>query len=263
MTLRRSCLALGALLWLAAFARPAAAAPPSVKVTMEQSGFQGRVIVTITSARGFTSRTRPRAVTVRYKRTSYRLRRFRGARAAAGATSLWRTSARNQFVRLLGKRVAVTVRSTAGSARFVRTVRRPPPLFQPPPRDLTGEAAVARVVPYLVNSRLTDCAAGFPACSSERRFDHCAGGGSTGRFQSRYFPPDVTTPTGNGTYRVVNASFSTSGAWTVAYEVTLDSGKKGAYTWSVQPDGSAQGAYGFEEQIGLLRGFRWQRPSGC
>lgn len=263
MRLRRSCLALVALLSFVALVRPAAAAPPSVKVTMEQTGFQGRLVVTVSSSRAFTARTRPRAVTVRYKRASYRLRRARTARAAARATSTWRTSARAQFLRLLGKRVSVVVRTAAGSARFLRVVRRPPPLFQPPPRDLTGDAAIARVLPYLVNSRFTDCAKGFPACSSERRFDHCAGGGPTGRFQSRYFPADVTVPTGNGAYRVVSASFSTSGAWSVSYEVTLDSGKKGAYSWSVQPDGSAQGAYGFEEQVGLLRGLRWQRPSGC
>lgn len=237
----------------------------SVRATLARSLLQSRVVVTIASTRGFTARSRPRSVTIRYRRATYRLRRVaRPARAgaAAGATSVWQSPARARFNSFLGKRIDVILRTSAGTTRHRRTVARPRPPFRPPGRDVKGEEAFRRISRYFVNSRFTDCPEGWPACVTEHRYDHCAGGGLDGGWRSRAFPPTAGLAM-SGRYHVVSASQSADGSWGVTYQVALDTGSTAYYSWMVRADGTAQAAYVVGEDVGYLRGYRWQQPAGC
>jgi hypothetical protein len=223
-----------------------------------------RLVVTITNSRAFTARSRPRAVTVRHRRRSYRLRRVaRPARAGAAATtSLWQSSARAEFSRLLGKRVAINVRMASGKATFRRKVTRPKPAFTPPKRRVTGAEAFRRIGRYFINSTFTNCPEGWPACASERRVSHCAGGGIDGDWRQLVLPASVASPQ-VGRYHVTDASQNPDGSWGITYQVTLDSGVTGYYSWIVRADQTAIGVYALGEDMNYMYGYRWQQPARC
>src|SRR6266849_6051990 len=99
----------------------AAAAKVTVKTVAIKSGSKARLLVTITNSARFTSRTKPRAVTVKYRRKKYGLRHVAGT-ASAGATSQWQSSNSSTFNGLVGKHVSVLVRATARTSTFSQTV---------------------------------------------------------------------------------------------------------------------------------------------
>jgi hypothetical protein len=235
----------------------AADARTDVRVALEPAGSQSRLVVTLSSTRRLAPAERPRAVVVRRAPRSYALRRA----AASARTSVWRTAPRSDLAPLLGRRVAVSVRTLARTTTVARTVRRPRPNFTPPPSTVQGMSAFPRISRYFVNSRFTDCSGAWPACASERRYSHCAGGGLTGSWRSQVFPPALPARTGG--YRVVDAFQHTDGSWGVTYEVTLSTGETGKYAWIVSADGSARGVYTLGAEYGSLRGFTWQQPADC
>jgi hypothetical protein len=244
-----------------------AEARPTVKAELYQSNGKQRLVVTVAQSRPFTARNRPTSVVVRYARASYRLRdmtpRSR-SRSRPPTETLWQNAAgaAASVGQLAGKRVVVTVRSAGGSATFRTTVAPPPVIFDPPPQTTRGDEAFRRIKQFFVNSRFTDCPAGWPSCSSEQQINHCAGGDMSGSWQRREFPPTVTSDV-RGSYRITDAFQSTSGSWGVTYDVTLASGETGTYVWSVMPDGRASGGYEVGTDRGILTGFRWQQPAGC
>jgi hypothetical protein len=247
-------------------AASAAEARITVKATLSQASFSSaRVVVTISNSRAFTSRTRPRSVAVKYGRRTYRLWRVARparARTAAAATSVWRSAARFDFNGLVGRRVAVKVRTGRGATIFQRRVTRPKSTFAPPGRRVTGEEAFRRIGRHFVNSSFTNCPEGWPACSSERRFNHCAGGGIDGDWRQRVLPADVTRSQ-DGRYHVVDAYQNPDGSWGISYQVTLSSGATGYYSWVVRTDETAIGVYAVGEDRDQLWGYRWQQPAGC
>lgn len=250
--------ALGALLGSAA----TASARVTAKATLEASGFtKGRVVVEIDNTARFTTRNRPRAVSIVYKRKTYRLRHVaHPATATPKARSVWRSSARSEFRGLYGKRIAILVRTAAGTARYRRKVGLPAGKFDAPARPVSGDAAFARIKKYFVNSQFTDCAGS--ACATEHRYLHCAGGDTDGTFEAHAFPPLPGSEL-RGRYHVITAFQDTDGSWGVTYQVALDSGGTASFTWLVQPDGSAQGGYQVGSDVGALQGYHWRQPAGC
>lgn len=237
-----------------------------VSAALEPAGSRSRLVVTIENSRGFTSHTRPRAVRVTYRRTSYRLRRVTltsASRSARTAKTLWRSSPRVYLNNLHRRRVAVLIRTALRTTRFRRRVVRAPPRFAPPPRDVTGTAAFVRIRKYFINSRITDCPGGWPACATERRYEHCAGGDIEGNWQAREFPVNPLSPARHAPYKVLTAFQRTDGSWGVTYKVTLDANSVGYYSWHVEVSGRATGVYAAEGQADMLRGFTWQPSASC
>jgi hypothetical protein len=260
-------LAAAIALQLGAVTGAVAEARPTVKAELYQARGKQRLIVTVAEKRPFTNRNRPRSVTIRYRRASYRLRnvtpRPRPRRRRVSAT-FWqnRSSAARSVGRLAEKSVLVIVRTAAGTARFRRTVAPPPVIFEPPPRTVRGEEAWRHVKQYFVNSRFTDCPEGWPRCDIERQVNHCAGGDMTGGWQRRDFPPTLTSDV-SGSYRITDVWTSSAGSWGLTYVVTLPSGTTGTFVWAVLPDGRASGAYELGDEFGALAGFRWRPSAGC
>jgi hypothetical protein len=178
---------------------------------------------------------------------------------------VWRSLARSDFNGLAGRRVAIVIRSAAASTTYQRRVVRASSPFNPPPRNVNGREAFMRIKRYFVNSRFTDCVGGWPACSSEDRYEHCAGGDLNGGWQHDVFPPSMPQPgrppPANGRYHVVDASQSTDGTWGITYEIAAPA--SASYSWIVSPDGNARGVYSVGEETGVLTGYRWQQPAGC
>jgi hypothetical protein len=249
-----------ALLVCGVFAAAAQAAP-TVQAGLYRSGGKQRLVVTIANRRAFTARDRPRSVAVRYARASYRLRNATPRGSSGAKTATWRSDARAKVDQLAGKRVVITVRSTTRTLTFRRTVAPPSEVFDPPAQTTRGEEAFRRIKQYFVNSRFTDCPAGWPSCSTEHQYNHCAGGDLNGTWQYREFPTTVTDA--SGPYHILNAYQSTSGSWGVTYDVTLASGATTTYVWSVAPDGRVVGGWVRGEEFGQLFGYRWQQPAGC
>jgi hypothetical protein len=139
-----------------------------------------------------------------------------------------------------------------------------PTLFAKPAGELTGDAAFAHIQRYFVNSRFTDCPAGWPACASEERYNHCAGGGRTGKQEyHRLTPTPGSNINSSGSYTVTQAAAHRDGSWDVQYMVD-SSGIQTFYSWSVTADGTVTGtSTGPNQQQYSLGPLRWQQPSGC
>jgi hypothetical protein len=121
--------------WLAPSAE---AASVTAKTSLTKKSGATRIVAVLTSARSLPARARPRKVTVKAGRRSYKLKRVSGAGAAAVSLGTWRSAAHRgaaarRLLRLAGKRVAVRIRSRAGTT----TVRSKlaPPASTPPPQD--------------------------------------------------------------------------------------------------------------------------------
>ena len=141
------------LLWSA----PAADAAIRARATLEERSGAARTVVKLTSARRVAARARPRAVVVTSGRRTYRLKRARGAAAAAVRLGTWRSRfyrgvAAGRLRALVGRRVVVKVRSRAGT-RSLRPKLKAPSAPNPPPGgtapptgtqpgDITGQAAI-------------------------------------------------------------------------------------------------------------------------
>jgi hypothetical protein len=156
----------------------------------------------------------------------------------------------------------VVVTSPAGRLSVQQVVARPAAVFHPPGRETKGAEAFARIKRYFVDSRFTNCAEGWPACPTEQRYAHCAGGGIDGRWYATSFPPSLTSAS-SGSYHVLNASQRADGSWGITYQVIAPSGSLTYYTWTVSPDGVAHGGYANAEDAGILQGYVWQQPAGC
>jgi hypothetical protein len=254
-----------------------AAVRATTKLVEVNSG--ARLSVKLARKGELTAAQQPRAVRVKGGGRTYKLRKPR-ARNGLGTwrSAVYRGAAAKRLRALAGSRVRVLVRSRSGSQTLRTKVRggpteggggtddvpQPTSLFERPSGELSGEAAFAHIQRYFVNSRFTDCPAGWPACSVEERYNHCAGGGRTGKQEyHRLTPTSGSDINASGTYTVTGAAAHPDGSWGVEY--VLDSyGNQTFYSWNVAANGTVTGTYtgpnGAQQALGPLQ---WQQPSGC
>jgi hypothetical protein len=263
-------LALVALLGLA----PAADAKLKAKTSVSTKAGASRLVVKLTSTKRLTAATRPRRVSVKAGRTTYRLKRVGAAAVSAGTWrgKAYRAKAAAKLLGLGGDRVTVRVGTRSGRRSLRSKVSVPSvggggaaPLFAPPGRELIGEEAYNGFKAYFVNSRFTDCPAGWPNCAVEERYNHCANGTGWEYHRISGTGADIDAV---GSYQVTGAQQHADGSWAVEYVV--DSyGSQSFYHWEVATDGSVRGTYWAPgnyppnpatEQLGPLS---WQQPAGC
>lgn len=135
----------------------------------------------------------------------------------------------------------------------------PQPLFEAPGRELSGEETRPFLNRYFVDSRFTDCPAGWPSCAVETRYTHC---GSGEHIYERLTPSSGSDTRAVGAYSVTGAVVHADGSWGVEYTVSAYSNLT-YYSWQVARDGTATGVYtgpsGAQEQLGPLL---WVKPGG-
>jgi hypothetical protein len=257
---------------------PASAAVRATASVQSASGGK-RLAVKVARKGSLSASRRPTAVSVKAGGRSYRLRRP-SARNGLGTwrSKVYRGAAGDRLATLPGQRVRVVVRSRAGSKTLRTTVRGAAPAptpapttppassgpFQKPSGELSGNDAFAHVSRYFVNSRFTDCPAGWPACAVEERYNHCAGGGQSGNQEyHRYTPSSGSDINAYGEYLVTGAAAHPDGSWGVEYKL-FAYGNETFYSWNVAANGIVTGVYtgpsGEQQQLGPLQ---WQQPSGC
>jgi hypothetical protein len=260
---------------------PVAPAGAAVRATTKLVEVNSGARLTVKLARKgeLTPAQQPRAVRVKGGGRTYKLRKPR-ARNGLGTwrSAVYRGAAAKRLRALAGSRVRVLVRSRSGSQTLRTRVRGGPSeggggtddvpqrtdLFERPSGELSGDAAFAHIQRYFVNSRFTDCPPGGPACSTEERYNHCAGGGRTGKQEHhRLTPISGSDINSSGTYTVTGAAAHPDGSWGVQYVLDA-SGNRTFYSWSVAANGSVTGTYtgpnGEQQALGPLQ---WQQPSGC
>jgi hypothetical protein len=139
------------------------------------------------------------------------------------------------------------------------------PLFEKPSGELSGQPAFNHFSRYFLNSRFTDCPAGWPACAVEERYDQCA---NYSWAYHRYTPTSGADINSYGSYGVTGAAAHPDGSWQVEYIVEAY-GNQSFYSWDVAADGTVVGRYWApgnappnppNQQLGPLR---WQQPTDC
>lgn len=139
------------------------------------------------------------------------------------------------------------------------------PLFEKPSGELTGLPAFNHFSRYFLNSRFTDCPAGWPACAVEERYDQCS---NYSWAYHRYTPTSGADINSYGSYTVTGAAAHPDSSWQVEYVVHAY-GNDSFYSWDVAPDGTVVGRYWApgnappnppNQQLGPLR---WQQPTDC
>jgi hypothetical protein len=139
----------------------------------------------------------------------------------------------------------------------------PAGLFEKPSGELSGQPAFDHFSRYFLNSRFTDCPAGWPNCAVEERYDHCPDGTFV---YHRYTPTSGSDINTYGNYQVTGAVAHPDGSWGVEYQETRFGG---FYSWDVAADGTVVGRYwgpgNFppsppSENLGPLR---YKQPTDC
>jgi hypothetical protein len=137
--------------------------------------------------------------------------------------------------------------------------------FEKPSGELSGQPAYDHFKRYFLDSRFTDCPAGWPNCAVEERYDHCSNGAWA---YHRYTPTSGADINSYGTYQVTGAVAHADSSWSVEYVVNAY-GSQSFYSWDVAADGTVLGRYWApgtappsppSEQLGPLR---WQQPADC
>lgn len=264
-----------------------ASAKLTAKASVQTTAGLTRLVVSLSSPRKLGPAARPRSVKVRVSpKRSYTLARVRGSAAAAAVSyGTWRSAgvkgaAAKPIVALAGAKITVLVGTRSGTFTLRPSVPKlnggkgtpdplpgSGPLFTPPGRDLTGAEALKSIAPYIVNSRFTDCVAGYPSCGTnvyEQRYSFCPDG-SNARYR-RLTPNAGTDINSPGTVDPVGADQNADGSWAISLRFT--GAGVSYYTWRVSTTGVVTGLYwrpGLDpttdapsEQIGPLqyaRGF--------
>jgi hypothetical protein len=243
------------VLLLAAAAMPAEAKLKATSSLVTTAG-KTRVQVKLTSTKKLSARTKPRKVSAKTGKTKVKLKKAK-ASATAVSAGTWRSAALSgtKLAKLrakVGKRLAVTVVTRAG-----KTTLKPKltvdqtgggggggggggSLFAPPSKELTGTAAFNHFSRYLINSRFTDCVAGWPNCAVEERYNHCDAQGSWE--YHRYTPTSGSDINSYGSLEVIGAQAHVDGSWMVEYSVDAYS-QTSYYHWDVSKTGNVTGRY--------------------
>jgi hypothetical protein len=139
------------------------------------------------------------------------------------------------------------------------------PLFAKPSGELTGNDAFNHFSRYFLNSRFTDCPAGWPNCAVEERYDHCSSGAWA---YHRYTPTSGSDINSYGNYQVTGAVAHPDGSWGVEYHVYAYSTDT-FYSWDVASNGTVLGRYWGpgtfppdppSQNLGPLQ---WKQPTDC
>jgi hypothetical protein len=249
---------------------PIASARLTAAVTVQTAGGT-RIVVKLTSTKKLSPNQRPRRVSVKAGKATFKLTRQAGAHTAAVNVGTWRTavlkgSAASKALSLRGKKVTVMIRLPHGALALKAKVASgggsggspgSPPLFTPPGTELTGQAAFDNFKRYFFNSEFSDCQAGrWPACSVENRYEH----GSDSSFQYHRCTPTSGSDVNFYEYFfVTGAAQHADGSWIVEY---TDQGGAGLYHWEVNQDGTVNGYY---QYMGgppdYLTGYYWRQPA--
>jgi len=264
---------------------PLAQAAVKAKASLVTASGAARIEVTLT---GLTAASRPTGVQVTAGGKVFRLKKVTAAK--------WRTAPLSsadqaRANRSAGKAVAVRLRTASGTTTLRPKLAAPKagapaspqapapnpppvtpgaqPLFPPPAQKLTGTAAAEHLRGFFLNSRFTDCPAGWPACAVEEKYDHCPDG-SWSYF--RITPSSGSDINSVGSFEVTGAEANTDGSWGVEYLSRLGSSTSiSFYSWRVSPTGGVTGLYwppGTHPSKGdppsqQLGPFTWQRPTNC
>jgi hypothetical protein len=285
MTPRR--LALPAALAILAVVPASAGAAFTARTSIQTKSGVTRIVVALSSPSRLSAAGRPRGVSVRIGTRSYKLTRA-GARAATVAQGTWRSAgyrgaAAARLVAAQGKSVKVKVLTRRGTRTITTKIPAaltqpipaptppapgpapapgPQPLFAKPPAEQSGQPAYDGFKQYFLNSRFTDCPAGWPACAVEERYNHCPDGSWE---YHRLTPTSGSDINAYGAYTVTGAAYHVDGSWAVEYTVTSG----GFYSWAVAADGTVTGLYWVpgnrppspaDQRLGPLR---WQQPARC
>jgi hypothetical protein len=264
---------------------PAAQGAVSAKASVETAKNVTRVVVTLAGLKGLPANKRPTAVTAKSGPLTFGLVKVSAARwQSPGLGAPVAAAIKAQA----GKKIQVVVRSKSG-AKTLRPVLSVPatggtppppppgaqPLFgTPPAQNLSGPAAVEHFKSYFLNSRFTDCPAGWPNCAVEEKYDHCPDG-SWSYF--RLTPSSGSDINSQGSYRVTGAEAKTDGSWGVEYLSQLGTSTSiSFYSWSISATGAVTGRYWEPANppwsadnlptVGpdqLLSGLVWTRPNNC
>ncbi|MBU6337954.1 MAG: hypothetical protein KGR19_09110 [Acidobacteria bacterium] len=114
------------------------------------------------------------------------------------------------------------------------------PLFTPPGRDLSGQEAADRIVPYLENASFTDCVPGWPSCAVETRYGFFS--------NATMFYCRLTNSSGSDIinaghpFQIIGAEMKANGAWGVSLQVQSYASTV-YYNWEVSTTGVVYGAY--------------------
>lgn len=257
---------------------PAAHAAVTGTARVASASGTARVEVTLKGASGRSAAT---AVTVTVGGRSFVLARRTALR--------WRSRpftgrAAAQVVALAGKRATVRVRTRSGSLTIRPRLTgpaagggttpgttpgaapgtSPQPLFAPPAQELTGNDAFTHLSGFFLNSRFTDCVAGWPNCAVEERYVNCP----TGAWEyHRYTPTSGADINSYGGYTVTGALARTDGSWGIEYVVSAY-GNQYFYSWDVAANGVVTGRYWAAGTFPpappsqLLGPFAWAQPAG-
>lgn len=129
----------------------------------------------------------------------------------------------------------------------------PASLFEPPGSRLEGEAAKPFLQRYLLNSRFTDCPAGWPNCVVEQRYSHFA---DTSFYYCRLTSTSGADIRAGSSYTVQNAVVEADGSWTFN-EIVPSGDSPSFYEWHVSTAGVVTGVYQFPgnapQQLGPLQ----------
>ncbi len=141
----------------------------------------------------------------------------------------------------------------------------PQQLFEKPSGELTGQDAFNHFSRYFLNSRFTDCPAGWPNCAVEERYDHCS---NYAWAYHRYTPTSGADINSYGSYTVTGAAAHPDGSWGVEYIVDAYS-TQSFYSWDMAANGTVVGRYWApgngppnppNQQLGPLQ---WKQPTDC
>jgi hypothetical protein len=154
-------------------------------------------------------------------------------------------------------------RTTGGEGTPTPGDPAPTSLFEKPSGELSGQPAFDHFSRYFLNSRFTDCPAGWPNCAVEERYDHCPDGTFV---YHRYTPTSGSDINTYGNYTVTGAVAHPDGSWGVEYQ---ENRFGGFYSWDVAANGTVVGRYwgpgNFPpspptEQLGPLS---YKQPTDC
>lgn len=246
----------------------AAEAKIAASVSVETAAGKTRIVAKLTSTKALAPRQRPKTVSAVAGGRTYKL--TRSGTVAGMKLGTWRSAAATgaaatRLQALAGKRVTLRIRLRSGRSTSVAptvpaTATQPgggdgggggggggtAPLFPPPGRALAGNEAFEAIKGYFLNSRFTDCVAGWPSCPVEQRYVHCPDGG----WQYKRLTPNSGSDINSvGSLQVRNAAQNADGSWQVAYVAQLGSGTSddsfSFYVWDVSAAGVATGRYWF------------------
>ncbi|MBJ7472727.1 MAG: hypothetical protein JHD16_15585 [Solirubrobacteraceae bacterium] len=282
-----------------ALALPAAAsAKLAAAVTVEPSGSGSRLVVALSSDASLPASKKPTKLAISAKGKSYKLTKAKG-KAPAGTLGTWRSAvlkgkSQTAVQGLVGKKVSVKVTSKSGTTTVKAVAGLPAPtgggspgpgatpapgaspttpgapaptgptsLFGAPAAPLEGQAAANAVLPFLVDSRFTDCVAGWPNCFTAQHFGHFANGDMWYCRLTSAQGADIKSYSSNLT--VTGANQAVDGSWAISYAV-LSYGAVRNYRWDVTAQGVATGQYWNSESVApgqqpneIYTGYQWVR----